>query len=329
MTRHGQKKMRWRERRAGRGRLAFQAFLSLWLMSLATGARAEQAELRWERDPGAERCPSAAQIAHAVNTRLGYVWLVPGHQAGERAFGRVSTLDAGYEALLTLRDADKRLIGTRRLRDPAGDCTTLAAASVLAFTLMASGAPPPATRSAGEAQRVDWAVEVGAAASLGLLSAPRAHAFARMDALLTPRFALEAQLLGFGTVRTPLDGSTKSARVRTTPLLGSLAACLVILHTLHLRWDGCAGVTAGAFRARGERFTERDLSTWSPLVAPMLRLPLRIRIKGPLQAGVALQLAVPVLHPAYQYLDPEGKRRSVRESDPLFGWLELGLGATF
>jgi hypothetical protein len=300
---------------------------TLWLVSLPTVACAEQAELLWERDPGAERCPSADQIAEAVNARLGYAWLVPDRPGGERAFGRVAKADPGYQALLTLRDAKKQLIGTRRLHDPSGDCTTLAAASVLAFTLMASAAAPPAPVTPADSPRVAVAVEAGAAASLGLLSAPRVHAFVRMDALLTRRFALEGELLGFGTARTALHAS--AASVRTTPLLGSLAACLVMLRSSHVRWDGCLGLMAGAVRAQGEHFSGQGFSTWSPLLAPLARLPLRIQIKGPLQAGVALNLAVPVLLSEYHYLDPEGKRRKVRESDPLFGWLELGLGATF
>jgi hypothetical protein len=314
MTRHEQKKMCW-------------LGLTLWLVSLTTVARAEQAELVWERDPGAERCPAAGQIAQAVNARLGYVWLVPGQQGGERAFGRVSKVDPGYELLLTLRDRDKRLIGTRRLHDPAGDCATLASASVLALTLMAAAAPPALPATAGPTQRVAFAVEAGAAGSLGLLSAPSVHAFVRMDALLTRRFALELEVIALGGVSTALPDSP--ARVRTTPVLGMLGACVVLLRVTHLRWDGCLGVVAGALHAQGEQFSERSLSAWSPFVAPVARLPLRIQVVGPLQAGIALNFGVPLQHPEYRYLDPEGRQRSVRESDPVFGWLELGLGATF
>lgn len=310
----GVRKMRWR-------------WLTLWLVSWTAAAQAEQAQLVWERDPGTERCPTGREIARAVNARLGYTWLVPDREGGERAFGRVSKVSAGYEALLTLRDPQKRLVGTRRLHDASGDCATLAAASVLAFTLMAGAAPPASAASVTTPQRVMFSAEAGAVASLGLLSRLSPHAFARLDALLTRRFALEIEVLGFGSARSPVPDSR--ARVRTTPFLGSLAACVVLLRSAHLRWDACVGATAGAIRAQGEHFGARSFTAWSAFAAPMVRLPLRIPIKGPLQAGLALNLGVPLLRAQYEYLDPRGVRRTLRDSAPLFGWFELGLGATF
>jgi hypothetical protein len=301
-------------------------WIALWLVAWTGQARAEATWLVWERDPGAERCPSASQIAHAVNARLGAEWLALEPAGGERAFGRVSRVEDGFELLLTLRDANRRLVGTRRLHDTSGDCSTLAAASVLALTLMA-GALPQVAGPLASARPIAWAVEAGAAGSLGFLAAPRAHAYARVDMRVMRRLVLEIQLLGLGRARRRVPSS--KAAVVTTPLAGLLHACVVILERPHLRWDGCLGLMAGVLHARGEHFGERSLVRWSALLAPVARLPLRIPLTRWLQAGVALNLGVPVLRPEHRYRDADGVERRVHPIQPVFGWLELGLGATF
>lgn len=301
-------------------------WFALGLVIWSTSARAESAQFVWEREPGAERCLSASEIARAVNARLGYTWLVPEQGQGERAFGRVSRLDQGYELLLTLRDAERRLLGTRRLQDASGDCTTLGSAAALALTLMAGTGPAPAPAPPPR-PRVAFSADAGAAGSVGLLATPRVHAFLRFDARVTQRFALEALLLALGTAHARVNGL--DASVSTTPLLGSIALCLVLLQAAHLRWDACIGVMAGAIHARGDDFSAHGLSKWSAFVAPVARLPLRIPIVGPLQAALALSLGVPVLRAQYHYLDADGVPQTVSDHDPVFAWLELGLGASF
>lgn len=323
------------------------ALTVLWGL-LPVGASA-QVKLDWQRQAGAEACPDAANMRALVVARVGAGLLSEGDGATRALEGEVAKAFPGHRVHIRLREQTGELVGERVLVDGAADCAALTEATALAIALLFESAPPtpkapdgPAPTAAAVAQErplvpqprhatsSPWQYELaaGALGSIGLLPAPRAHAFLRLRVAPTQTYALELALVALGAARVRLGGdSPASARFSTTQAW--LAGCRTIGRSGRLGLAACAGLVAGVLRADGSGFSERDYHRRAPLLAGNARMRSELTLLGPLSASLGIGLAVPFVHTSFVALDTSGRPRELTHTRPLFGTLELALGARF
>jgi hypothetical protein len=122
-------------RRWGRLRACAAAgLLALSATAQVAHAQAGVIRLDYERGPGAEQCPTAAELRNGVMARLGRD---PFRDAEARRVHVVITVSgAGLAASVTVHDGQGRAVGERRLTSPHRDCAELAAAVGLAIAIV-------------------------------------------------------------------------------------------------------------------------------------------------------------------------------------------------
>jgi hypothetical protein len=119
------------------GRL--RACAAAGLLALSATAQVAQAQagairLDYERGPGAEQCPTAAELRNGVMARLGRD---PFRDTEARRVRVVITVSgAGLAATVAVHDRQGRAVGERRLASPHRDCAELAAAVGLAIAIV-------------------------------------------------------------------------------------------------------------------------------------------------------------------------------------------------
>jgi hypothetical protein len=94
--------------------------------------------LSWVELPGAESCGGAPVMARAIEKRLGRAAIVSPAQADLSIEARAerSGRPPLWHAVLVLRDADGKVLGTRELNSAADDCEELRSAVVVTAALM-------------------------------------------------------------------------------------------------------------------------------------------------------------------------------------------------
>jgi hypothetical protein len=118
-------------------RLAFSV-LCLAPVAVSVASAAESTgepavHLSWVRLPGAESCPSAGELSERVVARLGRD---PFAANPTRFLEGTSAQQGGvFSAVLSVRDAEGTLLGTRELASTAASCEPLADAVALALVL--------------------------------------------------------------------------------------------------------------------------------------------------------------------------------------------------
>jgi len=338
--------------------------LALTIVSTLLPSRARaQVALAWRRLSGAEACPDAAALRTAVTARVGSGFVLADEGATRVLEGEVAPLWPGHRVHIRLRERSGALLGERTLVDRAADCAALSEATALAIALLFESAPPPTPSPASPpppfsarapegalrppapagavaeqpavgpprpapGSRWRYALAAGALGSLALLPSPTVHAFVGLRVAPTPLYAIELRLVALGGADQQVGGdSLGSARFSTIHAL--LAGCRQLLRTRWLGLDACVGLIAGVVRAEGSGFSEQDFTSSAPLVAGSARLASELTLVGPLYSALALGLGVPFTNTRFVALDTNGQPRELMDTRPVFGTLELGVGARF
>jgi hypothetical protein len=162
--------------------------------------------LRYQRGPGAERCPEESELRNQIAARLGYDPIR--EQATNEIVAAIEKTPRGLEGRVEIRDEAGKRKGRRVLTSTSLDCTELASALTLAISIAAdplslgrapaasvhapasasvpSPPPPPASASPVAASASVAPVEAAAPASL-----PAAPAASREDVVpVRPRLLL-------------------------------------------------------------------------------------------------------------------------------------------
>jgi hypothetical protein len=235
------------------------------VLTLAGAAQAAPvgAHLSWVRDNAASDYPDAAAIQGEVARRLGED---PFRRAPTQFIEAMVTRSGDtYQVTIAMRAADGSLIGNRTLTSAAGDCRSISTAAGLTIAILIdpdalarpvapppppppspAPAPPPSSAApppAGIAGRVT-ALVAGGWGSLPVLSAG-AGLSAVFD--VTDHVALGAVATLFPERRTAAPDDGFAFGLST----GGVLACYVPTTTSarDLRWELCAGLTAGVLHA--------------------------------------------------------------------------------
>lgn len=97
--------------------------------------------LEWERQEGAESCPTAEQVTQAVVVQLGFD---PFTEIPQRLLqGTIRREGPSYEVDLEVSDPDGQVVGSRSLSSQQDDCTEAGNAAALAIALMIDFAQIP------------------------------------------------------------------------------------------------------------------------------------------------------------------------------------------
>jgi len=133
---------------------AFRAFLTcalgatLCLRVARSEPTSDTYRLAWTRGDGAGACPSEADLARAVETRLRRK---PFADTAQRTIeGTVTHAGTSWHAELRVRDERGIVVGSRTLETTGDDCTTLAAETTLAVVLTIDPNAPLVEPSAAE-----------------------------------------------------------------------------------------------------------------------------------------------------------------------------------
>jgi hypothetical protein len=223
--------------------LGFAAAVLPWLSRIEC-ARAQTATprsfaLNWVRRPGAESCPTAAELARQIDERL-----------GRRVFSSPSTAEflveawvarqeepaRGWLASIAVYAANGVETGRRELTSDDSSCAKLAEASVLAIALMvdpeaaeAERMTAPASKHAEQERTVAPAVWAASAPQISVSKEQGAKLSPTRPAESTPQPAFRAQLsAGAVLLSGLLPGAAAGivAAVRARPPASSFAVAL-------------------------------------------------------------------------------------------------------
>ncbi len=334
-----------------------EASLIVHVAPALTGSRKKQEEparersssLSWVRMPGAEECPSSAQLARAVEERLGRSVFVSAADADLAVEGRAERTDAGWRAVLQVSRGDGEVLGDRTLESSEASCEPLGRLTALTVALMIDpltapdeaseereqGPPPdpvvPDPVVIVRTERVEvpapappaprWRVEIDAtlAGAIGLLPTP---ALGGISAVIVepPGFVplmIEGALFPFSRA----DGGGVHADF--LHVHAGLAICPLAIRERGLALHGCVGADAGAvFVVGGEPLDEGERVIGQAHVA----LRGHWDVIGPLTLRLGLHFLVPFRHEAFTYGDGAN---ALYAPEPVAGMIDLGAGLHF
>jgi len=212
--------------------------------------------LSWVRGEGAGVCPDAAAIEAEVTERLGGNPFV---RTPTQFIEAIVTQKAeGFQVTIAMRGGEGKLIGSRALTSSPGDCRSIATAAALTIAILidpdalarapapkpppAPPPPPPAPAADSPGGRVTAVAGAGWGQVPGV--APGGGLSATID--VSASFAIGVAAVVFPEQRAPApdDGFAFGLTY------GELVGCFVPLASASgLRWELCAGATAGILHA--------------------------------------------------------------------------------
>ncbi|HUB06029.1 MAG TPA: hypothetical protein VMB50_03465 [Myxococcales bacterium] len=270
-------------------------------LALALAADHPRVQLRYQLDGGA-RCLSAAQLGAEVEARLGYDPFAAG--APLVADVRIAPSGQGFEATLTLSDAQGHPRGRQRLSSPVADCRELEASLALALALAIdpgslqrplprtvyapAPVPPPAAaqplppHAPPPRAPLSFGLSLGGGAGLG--AAPGLVGTVDLGLeLRRPRWSVSVGGLATSSGGTAADGGTVSAALYA----GDATGCA------RLGWLGlCGELAAGAEVSTAEGLPAARVAT-----TPYLALGGRLQADIPLWSRFFLRPHVDALVP--------------------------------
>jgi hypothetical protein len=326
------------------------------------GAAGSTSSLSWSRLEGAEGCIGTRQLAAAVEALLGREVFVSAARAEVSIEGRVRAGEEGWQAALTVADAEGRILGERQLDSVEGSCRSLDEPIALAIALMidpdaALGpalAPPsapepalpralspqivveerlvyvpaaaPAAADHGASEEDGWqlGVRAGPSATVGLL--PEIGFGVTAAVLVEPPWliALEASAAIYLPRSASLEGHSADFALGYV----GLAPCPLHHRFADLALALCAEVQLGRLWADG--VDARGPWQRHQLVANLApRARADYRIVGPLQLGLGLGAAIPLVREPFRlHLDDESDGELFR-LPPVAAQADLAVGLTF
>ncbi|MCA9596818.1 MAG: hypothetical protein KC776_26060 [Myxococcales bacterium] len=290
--------------------------------------------LSWVRLPGAESCIATQALARSVEQRLGRKVFVSAAEADVSVEGYLSHDDGTWRAVLTIRDGDGKVLGTRTLESQEGECSALDDGVVFVVSVLIdpettsapaepeTRKPPPAPAPkprvivrrervvvSKPAPREPWHVELGVAATgaLGLLPQPAAGV--GFSALLDPPRFWDIQISGAYWLSVT-ETAERGAKAKLSLYQGSVALCPISSKSRTLAYRACAGVVGGALHSQGQGF-DSDLGDDAPSLYAALPNRLTVRLVGPLALTAEITPMAPLVRTKVTYREPLGSERTL------------------
>jgi hypothetical protein len=293
--------------------------------------RARTSALGWVRLPGAEGCPTAQDVAQAVEERLGRAVLVAASDAELAIEGRVERVGEppGFRAVVRIADAGGAVLGERTLEQAGDDCTPLLAPLALAIALtidpeaqatVHSEPAPPAVDSQPAIAPPPWRMEItlGPIVALGL--GPSVAPGGTAAFFLTPPGFVPIVIAGS---LFPWSRAERAGGVWIDHLiaLAGVGLCPLALRDDRAAFLACARIDVGAMAVVG-RSGALALAEHERVLAQLdVSARAHVRIVGPLMFHVGLALLIPFRGEPYL----EGGV-AYHRPEPIAGALDLGIG---
>lgn len=215
-------------------------------------------KLVYQRNPGAERCPTQEQIEQQVRSRLGYDPFSPSAASSVRA-----SLGRGNQRLranVELRDEHGKVTGVRELDSHTGDCDELAAS--VAFAISIAIDPLSGTRSPATAPSASHAASAAPTVSAG----PASHAALATSAV--PAASTESALPPSSASATSAPPAVASAPPRPETTTSPTRAAVQAYAGGFLAAGAAPGLTGGLALGAGVRWTRASLALEGRFQAP-------------------------------------------------------------
>ncbi|HEY8075289.1 MAG TPA: hypothetical protein VIF62_14290 [Labilithrix sp.] len=317
--------------------------------------------LSWLRMPGADSCIATQALARSVEDRLGRPGkvFVSAAQADVSVEGRIEKKKEGWHAVISIRDAQGALLGTRELDrpDPSCDAMSEPLAFVIAVmidpeaamrdrskespaaasaTTTASSAPPPplppppATSDnppppPPPKKSEPWIFEGGAAATLAAGLTPSVALGGAIEAILYPP-GVPVGFRGFTALYPSVFGlgqaSADGARASFDLLYAGGSVCPTLRRRVNLML--CLGGHLGAIRVHADT-ANRGIDDGSilPIWNAVLEGRVSIPIVHPIGIAGGLGATLPLLRPSFDF-----KRSDGTTTDTLFKVSPVALTAS-
>jgi len=322
--------------------------LSVLLLALfaRVAAAGESAALNWQRLPGAESCPSEAEVTQAIERRLGHAALVLKEQATLLIEAKLQGVSSGgFHVEIALIRGDT-VEGRRELDSEEPSCQSVAetAALVIALTIdpdasleplaipTAEPAPPKpvppgqprATPSEAPApakapvKRVPWQtdLELGGGIALGTVPEVAPGMFLRGRAL-PPKLPLGVELEGAYFPAQQVEAAPGKGSDFRTFYVGT-GVCSRPKRASRFGASACGGAQFGAISGQGYGF--QSTTTFGALtVALAARGALWYRFVTPFALVLGSTVAVPLKRDYFETETADG-------TQPLFRMSAVGLG---
>lgn len=336
----------------------------------ALAADAKTSSLSWLRMPGADKCVATQPLARAVEERLGRAVFVSASQADLSVEGRIEKRPAGgWHAVITVRDASGKTLGTRELDRPDASCDAMTEPLALVVAVMidpdAALRPKPAPSPGPATEPAPIATPAPAPAPAPIPEAPLQSPSADRPAPPPPRppsdpwrfeggvqatlnHGLAPSLAPGGGVQAilyPPGGVPIGFRGYTTLFLpteaekdGARATFDMIYGggticpTLRLRVSllGCLGGQLGLLRPRSETANRGIGEELLPILNAVAELRLHVPLVAPIAAAAGVSAGLPILRPEVRYQRSNGAGSDrLHKAEPYMLTADVGIGFFF
>ncbi len=304
------------------------------LPGTAAAAESRTSSLSWLRMPGADACIATQPLARAVEERLGREVFVSAAQADLSVEGRIEKgRTGGWHAVITMRDPNGTLLGTRELDRPDASCAAMSEPLALVIAVMidpdaamrpkpappTAEAPPPALPAPAPPpvapiakdeppmrdapapppprKREPWRFEGGGDAQMIAGLAPETAWGAGVNGILYPP-GVPLGFRGFASLFLPTRTDVNGTRVDFDMLLFGGSLCPTLRRRVNLM--GCLGGHLGLLRPRpqgsaGAALPDDLVPIWNASAEVRVSIP----ITAPIAMGAGVGGALPILRPKY------------------------------
>lgn len=184
--------------------------------------------------------------------------------------------------------------------------------------------PTPAPRAAYRAP-LHARLFAGTTIAADIVPGVSLHAALTARVIHAIAWPIELSLYFLGESEAELGGGS-SGRASFAPLFAVLATCPLGAGTGLVRADACLGVLGGVSLTSATGFSRDNDRSAQPLAGIVLRLPISLRISGPLALRASATMGTPLTYFETKAVDSEQKRQVIAETSPLFGSLDVALG---
>lgn len=329
--------------------------------ALAAPRPPKTSSLSWARTAGAESCIGIRQLAQEVERLLGRRVFVSASRSELVVEGHVerTAQPAVWHVVLAVSDAEGRALGARELDSREKSCRSLDDALALAVALMIdpnavllAGQPPPApsapppqatpeveptcvcepakpckpAQPSDPSEEKPWHGSVRAGLLLGWGLVPQVGVGLLSTATLEPPgfIALEGS---FGALMEQEEEVAGASGAFSLQYFG-VAACPLAYH--HDRFDlsTCVEVQVGMLQADGLNF-DANWDETRPLCNLAARMRIALHIADPLDVGVGLAGALPLLRDRFVYVDEAGNQQRLYRMSSVAFLPDVSLGLHF
>lgn len=327
-----------------------------WLTPSRAVAEERTSSLSWVKLDGAESCITTQDLAQAVEKRLDRKVFVSASEADVSVEGHVEKSGGKWRAVITIREADGTLLGTRELDSAEKECSALDEPLALVVSILIDpdaelGAPPkppeatppakpppaPPPRVVVKRERVlvpverprpePWRVEasLGGAVALGILpgTAPGVSTFFVVE----PPHFVGLFVAGNYWLKRTVD-AVGGAESDVSLAHAGLGLCPLSWNEGRVSYRSCGGVAFGSLQSKGRGFdtTQSDEKLFAAVLLPNRFL---FRIAGPLAVSAGVTVLIPLVRTELTYRTSDGVSHSLYDPAPVGGAADVGLALSF